>query len=405
MTWWGGAVRTTPRRADPTVASHIATPPKHVMAGLVPAIHVLFCQVVFAWMPGTGPGHDVMGRGCQEDAATGRPDRGLAHRHAPQHVMAGLVPAIHVFLGNGVFAWMPGTGPGHDAVGWGYQEDAATGRPGRGPRTIATPHKHVMAGLVPAMHVFLGNGVFAWMPGTGPGHDVVGWGCQEDAATGRPDRGLAHRYAPQHVMPGLVPAIHVLFCQVVFAWMPGTGPGHDGVGWQLQGGLRRAAPTWMPGTGPGHDVVGWGCQEDAATGRPDRGRAPRHAPSTSWPAIHVFLGNGVFAWMPGTGPGHDVMVGLGEMFTGARSVVPPSRHSVREATHRHPKHVMAGLVPAIHVLFCQVVFARMPGSTLGSSPRANGPPGMTSWENASPVQIPKLAPGTTKFLSPVTEPR
>src|SRR5581483_8535599 len=124
MTWWGGAVRTTPRRADPTVASHIATPPKHVMAGLVQAIHVLFCQVVFAWMPGTGPGHD--------------------------------------------------------AVGWGYQEDAATGRPGRGPRTIATPHKHVMAGLVPAMHVFLGNGVFAWMPGTGPGHDVVGWGCQED---------------------------------------------------------------------------------------------------------------------------------------------------------------------------------------------------------------------------------
>jgi len=28
--------------------------------------------------------------------------------------MAGLVPAIHVFLDAAVKTWMPGTGPGHD---------------------------------------------------------------------------------------------------------------------------------------------------------------------------------------------------------------------------------------------------------------------------------------------------
>jgi len=109
-----------------------------------------------------------------------------------------------------------------------------------------------MAGLVPAIHVFLGNGVFAWMPGTGPGHDVVGWGSQDDAATGRPDRGLAHRHAPSTSWPA--------------SCRPSTSSS------------ATACSRECPGRG-GHDAVGWGCQEDAATGRPDRGLAHRHAPA------------------------------------------------------------------------------------------------------------------------------
>jgi hypothetical protein len=40
------------------------------MAGLVPAIHVLFAEVAFAWMPGTSPGmtiedNQVPAAGCR----------------------------------------------------------------------------------------------------------------------------------------------------------------------------------------------------------------------------------------------------------------------------------------------------------------------------------------------------
>ena len=72
----------------------------------VPAIHALPRRSAKTWMPGSRPG--MTGRGC-------RPGPSLRRHGRPHPVMAGPVPAIHVLPRPGCWkSWMPLPRAGHD---------------------------------------------------------------------------------------------------------------------------------------------------------------------------------------------------------------------------------------------------------------------------------------------------
>jgi hypothetical protein len=123
----------------------------------------------------------------------------------------------HPRLRHGRKTWMPGARPGMTRVG------------GRYPLWVT---RLVMAGLVPAIHVF-GMASKTWMPGTRPGMTRVG--------------GRYPLWVTRLVMAGLVPAIHV-FGTASKTWMPGARPGMTRVTAAVNA-ARRSRPDGL-GMGP-----------------------------------------------------------------------------------------------------------------------------------------------------------